>query len=59
MDDRNSNSSFENPYHNYILGRDERYKDIDFRIELPEFSDTLQAEGFIDNWLHKVEWIFD
>jgi hypothetical protein len=35
-----------------------RYGDLGFKVELPEFSGTLQAEGFID-WLHKVEWIFD
>ncbi|GLT54896.1 hypothetical protein SLA2020_280550 [Shorea laevis] len=63
MDDRDSDSSFENPYHNPVLdreqrGRDERYGNLGFKVELPEFSGTLQAEGFID-WLHEVERIFD
>jgi hypothetical protein len=34
------------------------YGELGFKVELPEFSDTLQAKGFID-WLHKVEQIFD
>jgi len=63
MDDRDSDSSFENPYHNPILGREQRgwehrYEDLGFKVELLEFSGTLQAEGFID-WLHEVERIFD
>lgn len=62
MDDRDSESSFENPYHNSVLrqeqrGQDERYGDFHFRDELLNFSGTLQAKGFID-WLHKVERIF-
>ena len=31
---------------------------LGFRVELPEFSGTLQAEGFID-WIDEVERIFD
>jgi len=63
LDDRNSESSFENPYRNTILGREQsgrgkRYGDFNFRVELPDFSGTLQAKGFID-WLHEVERIFD
>lgn len=57
------NLVFENPYCNTIpsreqRGQDERYREFNFRVELPDFSGTLQAEGFID-WLHEVERIFD
>jgi hypothetical protein len=31
---------------------------LGFKVELPEFCSTLQAEGIID-WLHDVERIFD
>jgi hypothetical protein len=63
MDDRDSDSSFENPYHNPVLGREKRgreyqYGHLGFKVELPEFSSTLQAERFI-NWLHEVERSFD
>lgn len=63
LDDRDSESSSENPYRNTVLGREqrgrgERYGDFNFRVKLPDFSSTLQAEGFID-WLHEVERIFD
>ena len=59
----NSESNFENPYHNPILGREQHVRDwrrgdLGFKVELLEFSSTLQAEGFID-WLHEVERIFD
>jgi hypothetical protein len=61
--DRDSDSSFENPYHNPVLdreqcGREHRYGDLGFKVKLLEFSGTLQDEGFID-WLHEVERIFD
>jgi len=39
-------------------GQDKRYGDLGFKIELPEFCSTLQAEGFID-WEYEVERIFD
>ena len=63
MGDHESDSSFENPYHNRAQfwehrGREDRRGDLDFRVDLPEFSGTLQAEGFID-WLNEVERIFD
>jgi hypothetical protein len=63
IDDRNSDSSFENLYHNPVLGREQcgqehRYGDLGFKVVLQEFSGTLQAEGFID-WLQEVERIFD
>jgi len=58
MDDRDSDSSIENPYHNPVLGREHRYGDLRFKVELSEFAGTLQAEGFID-WLHEEERIFD
>jgi hypothetical protein len=61
--DCNSESNFENPYHNLVLGREQRvwnwrHGDFGFKVELPEFLGTLQAEGFID-WLHEVERIFE
>ena len=63
MDDRDSESNFENPYHNPVMGWEQRvrdwcHEDLGFKVELPEFSGTLQAEGFID-WLHEVERIFE
>lgn len=62
LDDRDSESSFENLYHRTVLGqeqrgRDDRNGDFNFRVELPYFFGTLQAKGFID-WLHEVEQIF-
>lgn len=46
LDDRDSESSFENPYRNTVLGRkqrgrDERYGDFNFQVEFPNFSGTL------------------
>jgi hypothetical protein len=58
MDDRNSDSSFENPCHNPVLGQEHRYGDLGFKVVLPKFFGTLQAKGFID-WLHEVERIFN
>jgi len=54
MDDRDSDSNFENPYHNLVLGwelcgREQQYRNLGFKVKLPEFID----------WLHKVERIFD
>ncbi|KAE8672958.1 putative CCCH-type zinc finger family protein [Hibiscus syriacus] len=61
--DHDTNSAFENPYHNRALfrehrGREERHGDLGFRVDLLEFSGTLQAEGFVD-WINKVERIFE
>jgi hypothetical protein len=47
MDGWDLDSSFENPYHNPILGREQlgwehRYGDLGFKVELLEFSGTLQ-----------------
>jgi hypothetical protein len=63
MDDGDLESNFENPYHNPVMGWEQcvwdwRHGDLGFKVELLEFSGTLQAEGFID-WLHEVERIFD
>jgi hypothetical protein len=46
IDGCDSESNFENPYHNLVLvqeqhGRDEYHGDLGFRIELSEFSSTL------------------
>ncbi|KAE8700504.1 putative CCCH-type zinc finger family protein [Hibiscus syriacus] len=61
--DHDTNSAFENPYHNRALfqehrGREERHGDLSFRVDLPKFSGTLQAEGFVD-WINEVERIFE
>ncbi|KAE8663112.1 putative Quercetin 3-O-methyltransferase 1 [Hibiscus syriacus] len=61
--DHDTNSAFKNPYHNRALfrehrGREERHGDLSFRVDLPEFSGTLQAEGFVD-WINEVERIFE
>jgi hypothetical protein len=53
VDGRNSKSNFENPYHKPVLVweqrvQDEWHEDLGFKVELSEFSGTLQAEGFID-----------
>ncbi|KAE8672957.1 putative Quercetin 3-O-methyltransferase 1 [Hibiscus syriacus] len=61
--DHDTNSAFENPYHNRALfwehrGREERHGDLGFRVDLLEFSGTLQAEGFVD-WINEVEHIFE
>lgn len=49
--DSDSESSFVNPYHNHALfrehrGREDRHGDLGFRVNLPKFSGTLQADGF-------------
>ncbi|KAE8671130.1 ABC transporter C family member 10-like [Hibiscus syriacus] len=51
------------PYHNRALfrehrGREERHRELGFRVDLPEFSGTLQDEGFMD-WINEVERIFE
>ncbi|KAE8695306.1 hypothetical protein F3Y22_tig00110721pilonHSYRG00071 [Hibiscus syriacus] len=61
--DHDTNSALENPYHNRVLfreyrGREKRHGDLSFRVDLPEFSGTLQAEGFVD-WINEVERIFE
>ncbi|KAE8710906.1 putative CCCH-type zinc finger family protein [Hibiscus syriacus] len=61
--DHDTNSALENPYHNRALfqehrGREERHGDLGFWVDLPEFSGTLQAEGFVD-WINEVERIFE
>ncbi|KAE8668214.1 putative Quercetin 3-O-methyltransferase 1 [Hibiscus syriacus] len=62
--DHDTNSTFENSYHNRALfrehhgRREERHGDLDFRVDLLEYSGTLQAEGFVD-WINEVERIFE
>ncbi|KAG7974566.1 hypothetical protein I3843_06G054200 [Carya illinoinensis] len=56
------NSTFENPYHNRALfwehyDREEHHGDLNFWVDLPEFSGMLQVEGFVD-WIDEVESIF-
>ncbi|KAE8670845.1 hypothetical protein F3Y22_tig00112069pilonHSYRG00031 [Hibiscus syriacus] len=61
--DHDTNSSFENLYHNRALfrehrGQEERYGDLSFQVDLLEVSGTLQAEGFVD-WINEVEHTFE
>ncbi|VFR02798.1 unnamed protein product [Cuscuta campestris] len=61
--DHGSRSSFENPYHREPRGRDFRVRDdyrgrLGFKVEIPSFSGTLQADDFID-WLNEVDRIFE
>jgi hypothetical protein len=58
-----SDSTFDNPYHNPAPNRDHRGRErhhgaLGFKVDLPEFSGTLQAEGFVD-WLNEIERIFE
>lgn len=53
IDDHDSIFSFEKPYHEYNQIRKsyihyDYHGDLGFRVELLEFTDTLQAQGFID-----------
>lgn len=43
FDGRSWESNFENLYHNFVLVRDEWLGDLDFKVELLEFSSTLTA----------------
>ncbi|VFQ71665.1 unnamed protein product [Cuscuta campestris] len=61
--DHGSQSSFENPYHREPRGRDFHVRDdyrggLGFKVEIPSFSGTLQADDFID-WLNEVDRIFE
>ncbi|VFQ89704.1 unnamed protein product [Cuscuta campestris] len=61
--DQGSQSSFENPYHREPRRRDFRVRDdyrggLGFKVEIPSFSGTLQADDFID-WLNEVDRIFE
>ncbi|VFQ78099.1 unnamed protein product [Cuscuta campestris] len=61
--DHGSRSSFENPYHREPHGRDFRVRDdyrggLGFKVEIPSFTRTLQADDFID-WLNVVDRIFE
>ncbi|KAJ6698654.1 hypothetical protein OIU79_012033 [Salix purpurea] len=52
-----SDSAFDNPYHNRVNFREGHEREafmgnLGFRVELLEFSGTLQA---IDDWLHEVK----
>ncbi|XP_062145847.1 uncharacterized protein LOC133853838 [Alnus glutinosa] len=63
MENSDSDSTFDNPYHNPVPNRDHRGRErhhgaLGFKVDLPEFSGTLQAEGFVD-WLNEIEWIFE
>lgn len=61
MYNHESESSFESQYHNHAKFKEycdrEHGGDIGFKVDLPKFSSTLQAEGFI-NLLNKVERTF-
>jgi len=63
MENSDSDSNFENPYHNPAphwehRGLESHHRALGFKVDLPEFSSTLQAEGFID-WLNELERIFE
>jgi hypothetical protein len=63
MENSDSDSTFDNPYHNpgpYWEHRDweSHHRALGFKVDLPEFSGALQAEGFID-WLNELEQIFE
>ncbi|XP_017255857.2 transposon Ty3-I Gag-Pol polyprotein isoform X1 [Daucus carota subsp. sativus] len=56
-------STFNNPFHNQSPRqeapvRENRRWDGHFKIEIPEFSGSIQAEEFVD-WLNTVERIFE
>ena len=58
-----SDSTFENlfPIHaqnREHRGREDWYKKFGFKIELPDFTGSLQTEGFID-WLNEIKRIFE
>jgi hypothetical protein len=53
MENSNSDSTFDNSYHNPVpnwghRGRGSHHGAVGFKVDLPEFSGTLQAEGFVD-----------
>ncbi|VFR02491.1 unnamed protein product [Cuscuta campestris] len=61
--DRGSRSSFEKLYHYEPRGRDFRIRDdyrggLGFKVEIPSFLGTLQADDFIDR-LNEVDRIFE
>ncbi|XP_062177060.1 uncharacterized protein LOC133881996 [Alnus glutinosa] len=63
MENSDSDSTFDNPYHNPVPNQDHRGRErhhgaLGFKVDLPEFSGTLQAEGFVD-WLNEIERIFE
>jgi hypothetical protein len=63
IENSDSNSTFDNPYHNHApnrghRGRESHHGAVGFKVDLPEFSGTLQAEGFVD-WLNVLERIFE
>jgi hypothetical protein len=63
MENSDSDSTFDNPYHNLAPNWDHRRRErhhgaLGFKVDLPEFSCTLQAEGFVD-WLNELERIFE
>jgi hypothetical protein len=58
-----SDSTFDNPYHNPApnqghRGQESHHGVVNFKVDLLEFSGTLQAEGFVD-WLNELERIFE
>jgi hypothetical protein len=63
MENSDSDSTFDNLYHNPAPNRDHRGRErhhgaLGFKVDMPEFSGTLQAEGFVD-WLNELERIFE
>jgi hypothetical protein len=63
MENSDSDSTFDNPYHNPALyreyrGQESHHRGLSFKVDLPEFSGMLQAECFID-WLKELERILE
>jgi len=63
MENSDSDSTFDNLYHNPAPNRDHHGRErhhgaLDFKVDLPEFFGTLQAEGFVDS-LNELERIFE
>ncbi|XP_068649233.1 uncharacterized protein [Aristolochia californica] len=61
MEDHDSDARVENPDRTHARFGEhcgDRPVDLGFRVTLPEFSGTLQADGFID-WLQEIERIFE
>jgi len=63
MENSDSDSTFDNLYHNPAPNRDHHGRErhhgaLGFKVDLPKFSDTLQAEDFV-HWLNELERIFE
>jgi hypothetical protein len=62
MENSDFDSTFDNPYHNPApnwghRGRKSHHGAVNFKVDLPKFSGTLQVESLVD-WLNELERIF-